>query len=109
MCGLCGVLGSEQHWADGTVADGAGLAVDTVPWLRRQARQRRVALANAIVGTYGVRISDWQGALFVLAGPTGRTEMANSLGDLWTKAELVAGKSIDPLDPRLLDALDARA
>jgi hypothetical protein len=42
-------------------------------------------------------------------GPTGRTELASTLSDLWPKAESVAGRSLDPLDPMLLAHLDELA
>jgi hypothetical protein len=105
MCGLCGVLGDGSHWADG-VADRPASAV---PWLRRQARRQRVTFGNAILRPYGLSLTDWQGSAFLLRNRTGATEMVDSLGDLWPKAERLAGMEIDPLDPALLDALDAHA
>lgn len=105
MCGLCGVLGNEGHWADGIVRPGQSTPASPVPWIRRQARQRRIHLANVILRHYRVKLSDWQGTMFLLTGPTGRTEIADNLTDLWRKAEAAAGRPIDPLDPDLLNAL----
>ena len=78
-----------------------------MPWLRRQARRRRVALGNTVLSHYGLSLADWQGTSFVLRGRTGGTEMVAGLGELWPKAERLCGKAIDPLDPSLLDAVDA--
>jgi hypothetical protein len=103
MCGLCGVLGDGSHWADGQERG----APSAVPWLRRQARRQRVVLGNAVLRRYGMTLSDWQGAEFVLRSRTGATQIVGSLADLWPKAERLSGTEIDPLDPALLDALDA--
>ena len=107
MCALCGILGDGTHWADGVVRPGESLSASAVPWLRRQARRRRVTLGNAVLRHYGLSLADWQGAGFVLRGRTGGAEMVAGLGDLWPKAERLGGKQIDPLDDALLDALDA--
>jgi len=99
MCGLCGMLGGA-HWTDEAVGDGA------LP--PRQAKLRRAALLNRVLGFYRLRVDDWQGAALAVRGPTGRTELADSLADLWPKAEAAAGRPLDPLDPDLLAALAER-
>lgn len=78
-----------------------------MPWLRRRARQRRVTLGNAVLRQYGLSLADWQGSGFVLRGRTGGAAMVAGLGDLWAEAERLCGRPLDPLDPALLDALDA--
>ena len=107
MCGLCGTLGNGTHWADGLVQPGAVLSASAVPWLRRQARRERVALGNRLLRHYGLAMQDWQGAGFMLRGRTGGAAIVAGIGDLWPKAERLCGRLIDPLDPALLDALDA--
>ena len=99
MCGLCGMLG-VAHWAD---APGAGTPTP------RQARLRRAALLNDVLSLYRVRVDDWHGTAMAVYGPTGRTELASTLSDLWPKAESVAGRPLDPLDPGLLAHLDELA
>ncbi|MCS0497701.1 hypothetical protein NVS89_21645 [Ancylobacter sp. MQZ15Z-1] len=104
MCGLCGVLGGAAHWSEGIGGrDGSGTAR---PWLRRQARQRSVALANEILRRHRVTVRDWQGTSFTVTGPTGRVEIAADLGELWVRVQAVTGRPLDPLDPALLEALD---
>lgn len=95
MCALCGMIGVE-HWADRE--DGASVS-------RRLARHRRVAVLRDVLSHYRIGVDDWQGAAMILRGPTGRTEIAETLSDLWPKAEGIAGRSLDPLDPALLDHL----
>ena len=108
MCGLCGVLGNGTHWADGVAGPGEP-AASAVPWLRRPARRQRVVLGNLVLRHYGLSLSDWQGAEFLLRSRTGATRLVGTLADLWPKADQLANAAIDPLDPALLDALDGDA
>jgi hypothetical protein len=103
MCGLCGMLGGADHWADGVMRDAPGA------WVRRQARLRSAKLAQAMLAPYGVRVADWHGTSFIITGPTGRSEMARDFDELWTKGEAVLGRPVDPLDPALIDAIEASA
>ena len=96
MCALCGMMGVE-HWADR--GDGAGTS-------RRLARHRRVAVLNRVLSHCRIAVDDWEGTAMIVRGPTGRTEIAETLSDLWPKAEAIAGRSLDPLDPDLLAHLD---
>jgi len=100
MCGLCGLL-AGAHWTDESVGAGGALPA-------RQAKLRRAALLNDVLGFYRLRVDDWQGAALSVRGPTGRTELADSLADLWPKAEAAAGRTLDPLDPDLLAFLASR-
>jgi hypothetical protein len=90
MCALCGVL-LEEHWAER--AGG------------RRGRALRVALVNRVLGHYGLRLGDWSGHVYVLADRKGRSAIVPNLGALWTEAERLAGRPLDPLDPELLAAL----
>lgn len=105
MCGLCGILGDDGHWADGLVRPGDPPTAAAVPRLRREARRQRLALGNKVLRPYGLSIADWQGASYVLTSRTGATEIVSGLSDLWSKAERLAGRPIDPLDPALIEAL----
>ena len=103
MCGLCGELGGADNWADGL----AGGRASAVPWLRRRARRQRVLLGDHVLQRYGLRLEDWQGRDYLLRKRTGATVRVDALADLWAKADMLAGVAIDPLDPMLLDALEA--
>jgi hypothetical protein len=92
MCSLCGVLLSE-HWAEA----GEG----------RRARVFRVQLLNRVLGHFGLELSDWNGGVYVLRDRKGRSEVVPDLGALWQAAERLAGKALDPLDPGLVEALEA--
>ena len=106
MCALCGSLGSGEHWADAFARDGVFTRNDD-PARRRDERARRVQVANRVLKFYGLQLSDWQGASFLLATLTGKSEIVGDLGHLWASAERLTGRRCDPLDPELLTRLDA--
>jgi len=89
MCALCGVLRNE-HWAD----EGAG----------RRARVIRAALLERVVAHFGLGLREWAGQ-YVVSDGKGRTEVAGDLASVWMSAERLLGRPLDPLDPRLVDAL----
>jgi hypothetical protein len=74
---------------------------------RLRERLSRVAAANDVLAPYRLRLSDWQGTSYVLTGPTGKTAMVADLTGLWRAAEALLGGACDPLDPDLLDRIEA--
>src|SRR5438445_12511552 len=108
MCSLCGILGANEHWADAAAREGV-YTRNADPMRRRRERADRVRLANRVLALYGMRLSDWQGASFLLSTFTGKSEIVGDLGHLWAAAERLAGRTCDPLDPELLARLDADA
>jgi hypothetical protein len=106
MCSLCGVIGGNEHWADAVARPGV-FTRQTGPAERRQERARRVRVANAALGPFGLTLSDWQGTAFLLSTRTGKTELVEDLAHLWATAERLAGRPCDPLDPAFLAAMEA--
>jgi hypothetical protein len=106
MCALCGVLGGAEHWADAYARPGA-FTRNTGPLERRRERARRVSEANRILAHFGLVLSDWQGSSFQLSTRTGKTELVDNLAHLWTAAETMLGRPVDPLDPALMQRLEA--
>jgi len=101
MCGLCGVFLGESHWTDATVG-----AVGSGARTRRHDRLHRVALANRILRQYGLKLSDWQGSAYLLAGQTGQTAIVPSVAAVWPQADRLRKQAIDPLDERLIEVLE---
>ena len=101
MCSLCGVLGAEAHWSEGEVPSRRRGSRPAAP-----GRQARIALVNRVVAPFGLRLRDFAGAGYVLAGPTGKSEVVATLGQLWPAARRLSGQRFDPLDPALLARLD---
>lgn len=106
MCSLCGVLGGNEHWADAVARPGVYTRnVERID--RRRERANRVAVANRVLAAYALSITDWQGASYLLANRTGRTEIIEDLGHLWPAAERMIGRACDPLDPELIARVEA--
>lgn len=99
MCGLCGVF-SEQHWSDAAVT-----SVDQGGRTRRHERLHRVALANRVLKQFRIRVSDWNGASYVVTGPTGQTTIVQSIASVWPVAEQIRRMPIDPLDEAVITAV----
>jgi hypothetical protein len=108
MCSLCGVLGSNEHWADAVARPGV-YTRNAEPARRRRERVNRVRIANKILVAFGLSLSAWQGTSFLLSTRTGKTEIIADLGHLWPAAERLAGRELDPLALPLLDMLERRA
>jgi hypothetical protein len=99
MCALCGAFGVTEHWADG----GEGTALS--PFAERRGR---ADVANRVLGLYGLKLAAW-GSRFTLTSRTGKMAVVDSFGTLWPLAEQIAGRPLDPLDPDIIAALEARA
>jgi hypothetical protein len=105
MCSLCGVLGANEHWTDAVAREGVySRTTDRVA--RRRERSNRVRVANRILAHWRLQLSDWQGTSFLLSTPTGRTEIVDDLGHLWSAAEKLIGREIDPLAPEVIAAFE---
>ncbi|PYY85257.1 hypothetical protein DNK59_14915 [Pseudomonas sp. TKO26] len=96
MCGLCGLLGEDVHWSDPLG--------DQLP--RRRERLRRIAAINRVLAPLRLKVEDFQGSAYLLLGATGRQELASGLEQLWSLAESLLGRPLDPLDPVLLKHLE---
>ncbi|WP_236183675.1 hypothetical protein ACRZ5O_07690 [Pseudomonas protegens] len=96
MCGLCGLLGEDVHWSDPLG--------DELP--RRRERLRRIAAINRVLVPLRLKVEDFQGSAYLLLGATGRQELASGLEQLWSLAESMLGRPLDPLDPVILMHLE---
>jgi hypothetical protein len=106
VCALCGVLGGSGHWTDAAARPGV-FTRNTDALKRRRERVNRVAGASRVLRFYGLTLSDWQATSFVLSTATGKTEIVDNLTHLWASAEKLLGRPCDPLDPALIDRLEA--
>jgi hypothetical protein len=106
MCALCGVLGGGGDWTDAPARPGV-FTRNVGSLERRRERINRVACAQRVLGFYGLTLSDWQASSFVLSTLTGKTEIVDNLTHLWAAAEKLTGRPCDPLDPKLIERLEA--
>src|ERR1700748_2942930 len=86
MCSLCGVLGSNEHWTDAVARPGV-YTRNLARAERRRERANRGRLANQVLSSFALSLSDWQGTSFLLSTRTGKTEIIDDLGHLWPTAE----------------------
>jgi hypothetical protein len=89
MCGLCGIFDDGRRWMD------AAATLD--PATFRRERLRRVDIIRSVLAPLRVGVDDWEGASFLVRGPTGAVEIVDNLFDLWRKAETLSGHRLDPL------------
>jgi hypothetical protein len=101
MCGLCGVFLTETHWTDASVSP-----PERGARTRRHERFHRVVLANRVLKHYGLTVSDWQGSAYLLSSQTGQTAVVPSIAAVWPAAEQLRKRTLDPLDEKLIDALE---
>jgi hypothetical protein len=106
MCALCGVLGGKEHWTAPVKREGV-YALGEEPTDRRRERRRRISEANAILGLFGLSLEDWQADSYILRNRTGKSAIVANLAVLWPVAEALAGRPLDPLDPKILDRREA--
>ncbi len=90
MCALCGVILNE-HWAE---QDGG-----------RRARAMRVALLDRVLGHFGLSLQDWAGGVYVLRDRKGAAAVVQDIGAVWSEAERLLGRTLDPLDAALVAEL----
>jgi hypothetical protein len=83
----------SEHWAE----ESGG----------RRARGFRVVLLNRVLSHYGLSLSDWAGSVYTLRDAKGRSAVVTDIGSLWSEAEKLAGRPLDPLEPALLSTLAA--
>jgi hypothetical protein len=95
MCGLCGSF-AAAHWSDGAPAEGTTPTADRI---------RRAAVANEILGVYGLSLRQWAGR-YTLSSRTGRSAVVDGFGALWPAAERLSGRACDPLDEAFLARLE---
>lgn len=102
MCGLCGILGGEDHWSDLLpLADEAELAR-----VRRAERRRRVQYLNRLLGAFACTVSDWQGSKYQVSTYTGKTELVDNLAQVWLAVERLSGHRPDPLAAAVQERLE---
>lgn len=112
MCVLCSMsLLVEPHWTDRQQQVGESVATATAgsdhERQRRRDWQHRAQLLNHILGYYGLSLDNWQNRHYVLNDRKGRSEMVTDLGAVWPAAAQLLGRPLDPLDPRLIEALSS--
>jgi hypothetical protein len=63
----------------------------------RRERTRRIAIVRQVLAQSRIAVDDFEGASFVLRGPTGATILVDNLMDVWREAEKLSKRRFDPL------------
>ncbi len=92
MCGLCGLLGAEDHWSAG-----ARQQASADPVRRRKERAARVRVINDVLASRRLTLRDWQGEAFMLSGPTGKSVIVDNVTEVWAAMDAEFGGAFDPL------------
>lgn len=103
MCEVCAAFGRGHHWTDraGLLSDRSE-SVDIRSY--RDERRRVVRLVNTLLASTGLYAEEWDGEAFVVNRPTGASDRAANLSDLWNVVHRLAGSPVDPLAPGFLRA-----
>jgi hypothetical protein len=99
MCASCGYPPAPGHWTE------AGIAGRSE---RLRARFRRAEILKAILPAYGLTAHD--GGLvpgIQISTLSGAEAIVEDLAEVWSVAERLAGRPIDPLDPRFISGDEA--
>jgi hypothetical protein len=105
LCGLCGILGIEEHWSEVAGRPETFAGRKQAP-TRRQERLARISITNSVLAHYGLQLADWQGRSHLLKNKVGQTEVVDTIAAIWPVAAQLAGVVCDPLDPDLLTRLE---
>ena len=77
MCSLCGALGQGPSWEQG------GIAADEVRWRARREAVATAAELTRLLSPARIKVIASPYFGFVVAFPTGRSEMVASLTEVW--------------------------
>ena len=75
------------------------------PWNDKAEHVIGVDVLNRVLDHYGLSLSDWAGSVYTLRDRKGRSAVVTDIGTLWGEAEKLAGRPLDPLNPKLLESL----
>ena len=92
MCASCGYPAAPGHWTEAGIAERSE---------RLRARFRRAEILKSVLKAYNLTAHD--GGLvpgIQIATLTGHQVIAEDLVQVWIVAETLAGRPVDPLDPR---------
>ena len=94
MCSACGFPAAPGHWTEAGAANASE---------RLRARLRRAQILKSVLAPYGLTAhDDGQVAGITIATLSGQQTIVRDLAEVWSTAERLGGRVVDPLDRRLL-------
>lgn len=98
MCGLCALLAGR-----GAATPNESLyAVEGDRIARHRHRRERIGRINQILAHYRLVLDDRGPQSLVLRNPTGRAVILADFSAVWSAADQLAGRPVDPFDSELL-------
>jgi hypothetical protein len=91
MCSLCGALGKGPAWEQATMEGD-----DSARWRLRRESVKTAQLVTDLLGTRRIKITANPNHGYIVAFPTGGSEVAASLADIW---HLLSRRGIPVPDP----------
>jgi hypothetical protein len=74
----------------------------------RRARTLRTQFLRRLLRHFGLTLDEWAGSVYVVSDRKGNTSVVQDIGALWSTAQTLLGRPLDPLDPALLESLAPR-
>jgi len=65
----------------------------------------RAALLDRVLSHFGLSLHDWAGSVYVLRDRKGASAVVQDIGAVWSEAERLLGRPLDPLDAALVAEL----
>ena len=108
MCVLCYELADEGHWSDGPPL-GAQPSPRHPAEPPARGRYRRASILTELLTGVGLTVrTPGPGRAVVVSNSRGASVVAAGLPAVWAAADRLGSHVVDPLDPALLDDLQAR-
>lgn len=108
MCEVCAIFGAGEHWSDFGRERDEQFPFEDIQHYRNE-RARRLTLLTRILLPNGIRVEDWDGEACEVIDRSGRSRIAQTLGDVWQVAEDLSGRSVDPLSEDFLTGVGGHA
>jgi hypothetical protein len=93
MCSVCEFRAAQSFSGEPGAASPSDVARD---------RQHRLAVLEAVLAGWGIRVTPSHGGALQLAASGARTVLVRDPAEVWSAAEALIGQRIDPLDLRVI-------
>ncbi|WP_193727710.1 hypothetical protein [Paraburkholderia franconis] len=72
-------------------------------------RAEQAKTLSKVAATLHVNITDWSGSSWTVQGPSGSTEVVETLPQVWESIERVSGRKLEPLSDAIINAFAPNA
>ena len=104
MCAACGVLSGAPDWLD-RVGNATGIGADKEETRFRE-RARMIKFVNILLAPGRTSVREF-GEQLIIQSATGQSSIVGNLAHVWTEADKIGLRLVDPLDEDYLELLEA--